>query len=587
MKTKVLMVYPKFPSTYWSFKHSMKFIGKKSAFPPLGLMTIAAMLPDNFEVKLIDMNINKLEEKDIINADLVFLSAMIIQNKSFAKAAALAKSLGRTVVAGGPYPTSSQKLIENVDHFILDEGEITLKEFLEDYKNGNARKIYTSDIKPDISTTPIPRFDLINVNDYSNMLLQFSRGCPFNCEFCDIIEMFGRITRTKTSPQFIKELDAVYDSGFRGSLFIVDDNFIGNKKKVKELLSDIIRWQKEKKFPFSFFTEASINCADDDELLSLLQSAGFDMLFVGIETPDAAGLALAQKGQNLKLDMIQSIKKIQRHGMEVTGGFIVGFDTDDETIFDRQFDFIQTAGIPTAMMGMLLALPNTQLYRRLQKENRLLSASSGNNTHDIKLNFISVMNEKKLIEGYKNMITKLYSPKNYFKRAFSLIKELPQKKVSYRNIQYNDLKSLVKSLFKQGFSKYSFTYFKFLFKTLLKRPRLFPEAIAMSIKGYHFFKITKDIIKADEFNALLSETKEKFNREFLKVMKGKGLQAVFDAEAAYASIKASVMNKYSHLAVEVKQHVKDGLADFDNYCENRIAELKKELHIYDTLDIFA
>jgi len=313
------MIYPEIPTTFWSFKYALPFIDCKSSMPPLGLLTVAALLPDDYEIKLIDMNVKVLEEADIINSDLIFISAMIIQKESFEKAVKLCKDLDKPVVAGGPYPTSSSEELKNVDYLVLNEAEITLPEFIRDYEKGEPKRIYTSDNKADITKTPLPRYDLLdNVNDYTYLALQFSRGCPFNCEFCDIIEMFGRKHRSKNIDQFINEIQCVYDTGYRGSLFIVDDNFIGNKNSVKKLLRKILEWQERHNFPFTLFTEASINLAHDDEIMDLMFLSGFSSVFIGIETPDENTLSVTQKEQNLRHDIFESIKKIQCHGLEVT-----------------------------------------------------------------------------------------------------------------------------------------------------------------------------------------------------------------------------------------------------------------------------
>ena len=495
MDKKVLLVYPQFPITYWSFKYSLEFIGKRSVFPPLGLLTVAAMLPQNWKIDFIDMNIDTLDPEIIPHYDMVFLSAMLIQQESFNYVASLCKNYGVPVVAGGPYPTSLWKNIHNVDHFVLNEAEVTLPQFLHDLECGIPHHVYTSSEKPSLDKTPIPRFDIINLKPYSSVPLQFSRGCPFNCEFCDIISLFGRIPRTKSPEQFCAELDAVYETGFRESIFIVDDNFIGNKAKVKELLKAIIDWQIDHSYPFSFQTEASVNLAHDKELLQLMYKAGFDMVFLGIETPVKESLEHVGKFQNTKENLLENVKTIQQNGMEVSAGFIVGFDDDPDNVFDLQIEFIQASGIPIAMVGILDALPQTRLYNRLLSEGRLLTESNGNNTHKLAPNFIPKMPVKKLIDGYIKLLSTIYSPKQYFERCLTLIKRVPDERMVYRQFTFKELKALVMSLIKQGLSHYGYYYFKFLFKTLQLRPKLFSEAIALAIKGYHLFKITDMLVK--------------------------------------------------------------------------------------------
>jgi radical SAM superfamily enzyme YgiQ (UPF0313 family) len=497
VKKKILMVYPEFPATYWSYEYALPFVGKKSLQPPLGLLTVAAMLPDYYHVSLIDMNVDGRELPEAIEAaDLVFLSAMIVQKESFDIIIELCKGAGKTVVAGGPYPISSYEHIHGVDHFVLDEAEITLPHFLADYERGEPKKVYTSGgEKPDLSHTPVPRFDIIDVNAYQMLSIQYSRGCPFNCEFCDIIEMFGQYPRVKSPQQFIAELDAVYSTGFTGNLFIVDDNFIGNKKEVKKLLPLVASWQKNRDYPFKLSTEASINLAQDERLLNLMVDSGFNMVFVGIETPDQDTLAHTQKGQNLRGNIVDDIKKIQSAGIEVTGGFIVGFDTDKEDIFDRQLEFIQEAGIPVAMVGMLTALPNTQLYRRLESENRLTEESTGNNTHRLSLNFRPKMAMEKVISGYKNLLRKIFSPKLYFKRCMSLLKEKPLAVEHRKKLTKVDIRAFFLSLVKQTFSRYGLRYLFFLLRAFVNSKIFFAEAVGLAVKGHHFFTITRQILK--------------------------------------------------------------------------------------------
>lgn len=509
-KRKVLFVYPEVPVSYWSFKHVLSFIGKKSAFPPLGLLTIAGLLPDDYDIKLVDMNIEPLSEDDIIQSELVFISAMIIQKKSFQKVVEMSNRLGVPVVAGGPYPTVQYQNIDGVDYFVLNEAEITLPQFLDDYEKGIARQIYTTEEKPDINTAPIPRFDLCNVNNYSTMMLQFSRGCPYHCEFCDIVELFGHTPRTKTPQKFIAEMETLYQTGFRGTVFIVDDNFIGNKHKVKDLLPEIIEFQKKYGYPFHFDTEASVDLANDDELLNLMQLAGFGMVFLGIETPDEESLLAMHKKQNTKTDLMAGIRKIQSAGIEVSGGFIVGFDTDPDDIFDRQIRFIDQSAIPMAMVGLLTVLPNTQLHRRLTAENRVIGESSGNNTHDFTLNYQPVMDPETLISGYKRVIKSIYTPKNYFKRCSELVghmksvKNRPKTKITL-SLVVKTIKSFFRSFRTQLFSSYGWDYLKFFIRSLFNKPSLFAISIKKGALGHHFIKISNEMIELEHYQQFVSE----------------------------------------------------------------------------------
>jgi radical SAM superfamily enzyme YgiQ (UPF0313 family) len=551
----------------------LPFIGKKSALPPLGLMTVAAMLPSNYEVRLIDLNVTNLKREDIEQADIVFVSAMIVQKQSFEEILALCGECGRPVVAGGPYPISSYREIRGVDFFVLDEAELTLPRFLADLEAGHPQKLYRDSGKPDITRTPVPRFDLIDVGAYDSMPLQYSRGCPYKCEFCDIIEMFGRVQRTKTAEQFLRELDAVRASGFRGSLFIVDDNFVGNHRKVKELLRSVIIWQKRHAFPFAFFTEASIDLAQDEELLDLMVEAGFGMVFVGIETPDEATLAHTQKHQNLKSPILESVEKIQRRGVEVTGGFILGFDTDAPDIFDRQISFIQQAGIPIAMVGLLNALPNTQLWRRLEQEGRLKRGITGNNTHTLSMNFVPRMRETDLIDGYKRVLVELYSPKRYFERCTTLLRRLPARLKAARSTSWVEIKALLLSLLRQGFSSYSLHYWRYLLGALLIRPTLFPDAVVLAIKGFHFFAITGEIYAADRLLSKMNEARQRLQLKVDRIMHSRKRRLAVSLERSILEVMNEVRENYGAFSTGIQVHLQQTLAEFTQRCQAWIAKL--------------
>ena len=330
---KILLVYPEFPDTYWSFRHALKLEGKRAAFPPLGLLTVSAMLPPDWERRLVDMNVETLWPDDIEWADMVFISAMIVQKDSLEEVVELCRSMAKKVVVGGPYVSTSSESVPDADHIFIGEAESTLPEFINDLELGIARKIYKADERPSLTGTPVPDFELIDMRQYSAMNVQYSRGCPFNCEFCDIIEIYGRVPRTKSNAQMLAELDALKATGWRGLVFIVDDNFIGNKKNVRLFMPDLVEWSRANNYPFSFITEASVNLAEDDSLLRQMEEAGFRRVFLGIETPVEESLKEAQKGQNTRRNLLESIRKIQSYGFEVMAGFIVGFDSDPEDIF--------------------------------------------------------------------------------------------------------------------------------------------------------------------------------------------------------------------------------------------------------------
>jgi radical SAM superfamily enzyme YgiQ (UPF0313 family) len=549
MKKNILLVYPEIPVTYWSFRHSLSFVGKKSLMPPLGLLTVAAMMPMEYELRLVDMNVRDLSDDDLRWADMVMLSAMIVQKESFVRVVERVKSFDVCIVAGGPYPTSSHESIDGIDHFLLGEGETIIPEFVRDYEQGVARRVYQSNERPDITKTPLPRYDLIDTRDYGSMALQYSRGCPFNCEFCDIIEMFGRVPRTKTVNQFIGELDLVLSLGYRGSLFIVDDNFIGNKSHVRDLLRALVVWQEEHDHPFTFFTEASVDLAGENEMLDLMAASGFNMVFLGIETPDTTTLSATKKSQNVRRDLLESVRIIQKKGIEVLAGFIVGFDTDTDDIFDRQIEFIQKAGIPVAMVGLMLALPGTQLYRRLEREGRIISECNGDNTNSLELNFVPVMSREKLVAGYQKVIGTLYDPEPYFERSLVLLDRMPKKQVKGRHLTKSDIYALFKSLIVQGFSAYGKKYFSFLWKAFRKNRANLPAAVNLAVKGHHFFIITKATLEAGSLSAYGMSLIEAFEKD----LRHSRRQPAYVYDAAFR-MKQEIAKRYRHIQRSVRQY---------------------------------
>lgn len=494
---KILLVYPQYPLTFWSFKYALKFISKHASLPPLGLLTVAAMLPTDWEVRLVDKNVKKLLDADLRWADYVFLSAMSIQRQSAESVIRRCKSLGVTIIAGGPLFTSVPEEFRDVDHLILNEAEITLPLFLADLKAGRAHHLYTSPQWAVLSETPVPRFDLLNMKKYASMNIQYSRGCPFDCDFCNITVLYGRVPRTKDTSQVLAEFDSLYARGWRGSVFIVDDNFIGNKGKLKkELLPAIIAWMEKRKHPFVLYTEVSINLADDAELLTLMARAGFDQVFVGIESPNDASLAECSKLQNRNRDLIACVRKIQQAGLEVQAGFIVGFDKDPAMIFERLIEFIQESGIVTAMVGLLNAPHGTKLYHRLKQEGRLVKSATGDNT-DFSINFIPTMKMEALLAGYKTILKTIYSPKHYYARVTTFLKGYHPAPVRGMRFRMNYIMAGFKSAVRLGIiGKERFQYWKLFFWSLFRRPRLFPLAITLAIYGFHFRKVFREHEKA-------------------------------------------------------------------------------------------
>ena len=493
---KILLVYPQYPDTFWSFKHSLRIALKKAAFPPLGLLTVAAMLPEEWDKKLVDMNVTTLSDEDIKWADYVFISAMVVQRNSTKDVIQRCRKLDTKTVAGGPFFTGGYDTFDDVDHLILDEAETTLQPFLDDVVKGYAKHIYSSKKRPDIRETPAPMWSLLDMKKYSTMSLQYSRGCPFNCEFCDIIVLNGNKPRTKDKAQMLAEMDLLYDRGWREGVFIVDDNFIGNKKKLKsEILPAIIAWQKARKYPFGFLAEASINLADDEELMHLMAEAGFDTVFIGIETPNEDSLLECNKLQNRDRDLVASVKSIQNHGMQVQGGFILGFDSDPVSIFKSQINFIQKSGIVTAMVGLLNAPRGTRLYQRLKSENRILDEAnfSGDNT-DCSLNFIPKMDRETLLNGYKNILDTIYSPREYYKRVKIFLSEYkPRNNRGISQFRFWRIRGFVRSMWFLGIKdRARLHYWRFFVSTLLRHPRSFPLSMSLAIHGFHFRKVLQN-----------------------------------------------------------------------------------------------
>ena len=512
----ILMVYPEVPSnTYWSFKYALKFIRKKSAMPPLGLITVAALFPSDYNLRLVDLNIERLSDEAIEWADAVFISAMIVQQDSMREVIDRCGQFHKKVVLGGPYANTSDEVIEGVDHFLPGEVEATLHSFLADLEAESAQRIYPMPPHPDIANAPTPRFDLLKTDDYGSMAVQYSRGCPFHCEFCDIWAVYGNKPRLKSVDTMIAEMDALYHQGWRGGVFLVDDNFIGNKKRVKsELLPALKEWQLAHGYPFHFFTEASINMASDDNLLTGMREAGFNEVFIGIETPDECGLEETGKVQNLKADMGEAVRHIQYHGIEVMAGFILGFDSDKPDIFERQIDFIQKTGIPKSMIGLLTALPGTRLFERLKAEGRIISASIGNNTHVLTTNFKTAMDSERLKEGYKKILANIYDfrLKNYFARCNQLFDNMAYTGYFQRQIHFQEVKIFFKSLLRQPFTPYGWQYLKFLSRNFFKHREIFGEAVSLSITGHHFHVITQETLKKEKIASQLEARYHDFVR---------------------------------------------------------------------------
>jgi len=491
---KILLVHPKTPSTFWSFSGALKIISKKSAEPPLGLITIAALLPHSWELKLIDMNVNELLDEDLKWADFVFLSGMNVQINSFLDVIKKCNIMGTNIVAGGPLATTQYQDFLGVDHFILNEAEITLPEFLTDLKNGSLKSIYSSNQFPDIKSSPIPKWELLDIKKYATMSLQYSRGCPYDCEFCSITMLNGRTPRTKSKDQLLSELNRLYNLGWRGSVSFVDDNFIGNKVKLKkEILPALIEWSTKRNYPFNFLTEVSINLADDEDLIDLFVKAGFDSLFIGIETPNGSSLQECGKKQNLQRDLVKSVHKLQNKGLIVSAGFIVGFDNDTPSIFNDQINFIRESGIISAMVGLLNAPTGTKLFKRLKREQRIVNTFTGNNM-DGSINFIPNMKYSELMKGYARILRTIYSNKEFYKRIKSFLKNYKMPDISRKLPTIEQIKTFLRLIWKLGFIDNGKAYFwNLLFYSLFKYPNKFVLAMTLAVYGYHFRQVVKTI----------------------------------------------------------------------------------------------
>ena len=512
-----LLVYPRQPPTYWGANFALDILGVKSAFPPLGLLTVAAMFPPEYELRVVDMNVTSLEDADLAWADMVFTSTMIVQRTSLEDVIARCNRAGVPVVAGGPHPTTFHDEIEGVTHFVLDEAEEVFPEFLRDLANGTAKAMYREPRKPDVTRTPVPRFDLIDMKSYWSMGVQFSRGCPFDCEFCDIIKLYGQVPRTKTPEQIIEEFESLYRLGWRGSVFLVDDNFIGNKREAMKLLPVIAEWQKARGYPFALHTEASVNLARMGKLMDAMVEAGFDTVFLGIETPNPKALLKTKKPQNTnKRDdnyLFNAVRRIQGKGMQVQGGFILGLDGDDEGVFDAQIEFIREAGIPVAPIYLLTALKGTDMYERLKREDRLVDVPIGTNATI--LNFRTEMDRRTLIEGYMRVTATLYDPtlENYLERCLNLLEHLEPvphlHKPKSRNAVYADLMGVRGRLSARQIPAYT----RYVARVSRDYPRLLPMAIRLAAMGYHLEKITRQQNAIRDFMDLLTGELERLDEE--------------------------------------------------------------------------
>jgi radical SAM superfamily enzyme YgiQ (UPF0313 family) len=567
-KKKALLVYPEFATSFWSFKYTLQYLGKKSSMPSLGLLTLAGMFPKDYHLRLVDMNVRALTDEDLHWADLVCASTMIVQRKSLADVIARAKNAGKPIVVGGPHPTSYWEEIQDVDYFLLGEVEETFRPFLRDLEIGIARHIYIPKERPSIVQTPPPRYSLINMHVYGSMLLQFSRGCPFDCEFCDITKLYGRVPRTKTNEQMLTEFQLLYDLGWRGSLFLVDDNFIGNRRDALRFLKALIPWQAERNFPFDLYTEASMNVVEHEELMDAMVQAGFTSVFVGIETPTAAALVTTKKKQNVSKEdpeyPLHAVQTLHAKGLQVMAGFILGLDGDAPDAFDLHIKFIQQAGIPMAMEGLLTVLKETDLYFRMEREGRLAGDTTGNHigTH---LNYIPEMPEYVLTAGYLRVLNAIYDRcmEYYFERCWTLLQRLDRSRAPKTMSTPLGIMGIARFMWKtakQLASTQGPAYIKFLGRVMLYRQSMFREALGLAAKGYHLRKITEQITAVDSLQHYLTHVIASLQNQLTRAH-SEERKVQMKAHARYAIARA--LNEYLAIHRDFRDGVVDALAKFD------------------------
>ena len=514
---RVLLIYPEFPQSFWSFNRALELVDRKALLPPLGLVTVAALLPQEWEFKLVDRNLRGITEDEWNWAEMVIVSAMIVQSQDFRDQIQEAKRRNLPVAVGGPYPTSLPHESEEAgaDYLILDEGELTLPMFVEAVKNGETSGTFRSDVKPDVTETPVPRFDLLEMDAYDNMSVQFSRGCPFQCEFCDIIVLYGRKPRTKTPEQLLAELQCLYDLGWRRSIFLVDDNFIGNKRNVRLMLKALKAWMAEYDYPFHFNTEASVDLAADPEFMDLMVDCNFNAVFLGIETPDTDSLDLTQKFQNTRTSLDESVEAIMRKGLRVTAGFIIGFDNEKAGAGDRIIEFVEKSGISLAMFSMLQVLPNTALWTRLEKEERIVEGTANINQTTL-MNFIPTRPVEDIAQEYIKAFWELYDPLKYLERTYRqfLILGEPRNPSQLRRPSLVTIRALFTICWRQGvLRKTRWKFWTYLFDMIVNHNSHWQHYLSVCALGEHFLEY-RELVRTqiqsqlDEYLKLQAEKKQ-------------------------------------------------------------------------------
>jgi len=515
-KVKVLLVWPKIPDSFWTFSGMLELLPEKTLMPPLGLVTVGALCPGHWTLRLIDQNVEELTDDDILWADLVMVGAMTVQKAGLHEVLARARRLGRRTMVGGPYASGDPaSMLVIADHVVAGEPDEVFLDIAQDLEDGTARRLYEIAEKPDVTKTPIPRFDLLNLDSYVSMSIQFSRGCPFQCEFCDIIVLYGRKPRTKLPEQLVAELDRILRLGWKKQVFIVDDNFIGNHARALNLCVELEKWQQARGFPVMFYTEASMDLARKPALVDAMVRANFFYVFLGIESPSKESLTEVKKLQNLAMDPVSCVDLLHQRGLWVTGGFIVGFDSDTEEIFDLQIEFIERTAIPWALLNFLHALPRTALHDRMEREGRMLVESRVSSSDGTPPNFRTAMDPSVLLRGFGKTISAIYQPEKFYERAWRSLEKWEAQRCQHPAKEPTAgevLRILARSIWRQGLrSSYRASYWKFLVKIfgryLMNRPKMW-MAFTILISGHHFIPYASEVAQRVEMESEVLNTRD-------------------------------------------------------------------------------
>ena len=565
---KVLLVYPENPPTFWSANETLKLAGRKSAFPPLGLLTVAGLLPRDYDLKLVDLNVEPLRDRDVLWADVILTSSMIIHWPSLEEIIARANALGTPIVNGGPLPTQYHAEIAGNAVFYLGEAENGFVDVVEDAirdgAHGGRRVVDRRGAWKSLEETPVPRWDLIELDDYGTMMIQVTRGCPESCTFCNIPALYGKTTRLRAETRTTRELDVLYDAGWRGLVMVVDDNFVGNRTAIRTILeNEVIPWQQERHYPFQLFTQASIRLTEDPALMEAMREAGFATIFVGIESPSADSLKFMAAQKNLQGDvsLVEKVRTLQSYGFQVQAGFIVGFDTDPADIADVTIDFIQEAAIPVAMVGILGVLPDTPDYTRYKRLGRLIEGvkySGDSGLFSRQLSFVPNIDPEELFARHRRIVETVNSPDRFFERCLALLSHQKRAPRAGLKIAPWHIATLFRSLWHQGIlSPYRRDYWRYLAAILRRHPRRFVSAFTMGVLAHHPITATQQALRAASFRTYCEEALQRFER----------LVATRPADAAAirrhaADLLDNAHRRYAELKRDFRNQVKETLASF-------------------------